>query len=185
MQLKTTSPDLFVVKPPYGLVKPMSEAAVTIVLKGEVPRDGKQKFQVQAATTPLSQVSDIAAVLKTLHDKAVSHSLVAVFLTEDKREDAPFSPDSKKSMQVSIRTSTVDLNPDRHATVQDLKRLKSQLLDEKALLQTRMAELQAEAKRNYLQSKDLSTEEPGRGYGALHLAIVLLLGLWIGLWARK
>ena len=80
--------------------------------------------------------------------------------------------------------NSLDLNSDRHTTIHDLKRLKSQLIDQKSALEARMTELQAEAKRNFFLGRDIGTEEGVKGYGVVHLAVVMLLGAWIGMWIR-
>ena len=66
-------------------MKPGGEVKVGVTMKAaeEVPKEGRQKFLVQAATTPLSKVEDIAVVLKGLQAKAVTWTLQAVFTTEE------------------------------------------------------------------------------------------------------
>lgn len=139
---------------------------------------GKQKFLIEAGLTPLSHVTDIASGLKALTSPVVRHALRAVF-----QPPASHSPlESPKSKP--IRASYSTFQTENNSSILELQNLKERLDSERASLLSRLTQLQAEARRNYLQGKE-ATSEVLPGFNMLHLVIALTLGLWIGAWLRS
>lgn len=160
-KVKTTSPDLFIVKPNQGLLRLGEEALVSITLKGlEVANIAKQKFQIQAMPTTQSQVADIPA--------ALSGTQVAMRVLP-----ARFG---NKSEERGSRVSAV-ADP---GVGLDLRQYKEQLLAEKATLEKQVADLQAVARKTPSVAEVGADAEASKGYSLLHLCVVLVLGLIIG-----
>jgi hypothetical protein len=162
-KVKTTSPELFIVKPNQGLLTLGEEATVTITLKGpEAPAIiAKQKFQIQAMPTSQSQVADIPAALKG--------TLVAMRVLPARFGDRLEA--SEKGNRVSA-AEPMGL---------DLKKYKEQLLAEKATLEKQVADLQVVARKSTNSTGEVGADaEASKGYSLLHLCVVLVLGLIIG-----
>ena len=155
-KVKITTPDLYIVKPNQGLLKLGEEVHVNISIKGEPPLTlAKQKFQILATTTTLTQVPDIPAALKGTD--VSMHVLGARFGSEARVSTSVPAP----------------VGP-------DLRQYREQLLAEKSFLEKQVASLQEEARKTSSQGDVSADAEASKGYSFLHLCIVLILGLIIG-----
>lgn len=143
-----------------------------------MPSVGKQKFLIEAGLTPLSHVTDIASGLKALTSPVITLALRAVF--RPPTGNSPLESPKAKPIRASYSTFQTENN----SSIIELQRLKERLDSERATLLGRLGQLQGEARRNYLQGKEASSEVLP-GFSLLHLAIALVLGLWIGAWLRS
>jgi len=160
-KVKTTSPDLFIVKPNQALLRMGEEALVIITSKGlDAANIAKQKFQIQAMPTTQSQVADIPAALKGT--QVAMRVLQARF--------------GEKGEERGNRVSAV-VEPGAGL---DLKQYKEQLLAEKATLEKQVADLQVVARKTPSTAEVGADAEASKGYSLLHLCVVLVLGLIIG-----
>lgn len=163
------------------MLSPGDSAIITLSLRPAtpIPSVGKQKFLIEAGLTPLSHVTDIASGLKAVTSPVFTQALRAIFRPPTAVVTPQESPKSKP-----IRASYSTFHTENNSSILELQRLKDRLDEERAGLLARLTQLQASARRNYLEGKEADSEVIA-GFSLLHLLIVLTLGLWIGVWLRS
>ena len=154
---------------------------VTIAVKASegVGSAGRQKFRVEAGLTPLAHVQDVNTAFQSITSPVLTHSLQAVFPPTG----SGFSPLESPRNRL-IRTSYSTVQSEYTDSVTTLQTKSDDLDREKSRLLTRLSDLQADARRNYLGTKEVQVTTGSSEFGLFHVALAGVLGLLIGIWMR-